>query len=61
MALLDLKQRWSHYELPGGASVEWDVEEDPDLASEPLLQLDMYVREDEKCFYCYAHHLYKTS
>ena len=28
----------------GGASAEWEVEDDPDLANEPLLQLDMQVR-----------------
>ena len=33
--------------IGGGASIEWEVEDDPDLASEPLLQLDMHVREDE--------------
>ena len=40
----------------GGGSVELEVEGDHDLASEPLLQLDMHVRENEKCFYCSAHH-----
>ena len=29
----------------GGASAEWEVEDDPDLANEPLLQLDMQVRK----------------
>ena len=27
----------------GGASAEWEIEDDPDLADEPVLQLDMHV------------------
>ena len=35
------------YNATGGeGSAEWEVEDDPDLVNEPLLQLDMQVRSN---------------